>query len=459
MRKWTVNSWRGYKAKHIPEYPDKSELEKTESQLKTYPPLVFAGEARDLKRHLAKVSEGKAFLLQGGDCAESFDDFNADYIRDTFKVLLQMSVTLTAAGNCPVVKVGRMAGQFAKPRSSPKEEIDGVELDSYKGDIINDMEFTESSRVPDPQRMIRAYTQSAATLNLLRAFAKGGFSDLNKVHQWNMGFVDESPQGKKFRDLADKISDTLSFMDAIGISSGNTKRLRNVDFFTSHEALLLPYEECLTRTDSTTGEVYDTSAHMVWIGDRTRQLDGAHVEFCRGIKNPIGIKCGPTLDPDELKKLIDVLNPENEAGKITLICRFGVDNVEEKLPKLIGPFANSDYNLVWSCDPMHGNTMKANSGFKTRPFERVIQEVESFFDIHHSLGTYPGGVHLEMTGQNVTECIGGAQAIKDEDLSARYHTHCDPRLNANQALELAFLISDKLRESQEPHKSKIIIAK
>ena len=459
MSKWTVNSWRGYKAKHIPEYPDKSKLEKTESQLKTYPPLVFAGEARDLKRHLAKVSEGKAFLLQGGDCAESFGDFNADYIRDTFKVLLQMSVTLTAAGNCPVVKVGRMAGQFAKPRSSPKEEIDGVELDSYKGDIINDMEFTETSRMPDPQRMIRAYTQSAATLNLLRAFAKGGFSDLNKVHQWNMGFVDESPQGKKFRDLADKISDTLSFMDAIGISSGNTKRLRNVDFFTSHEALLLPYEECLTRTDSTTGEVYDTSAHMVWIGDRTRQLDGAHVEFCRGIKNPIGIKCGPTLDPDELKKLIDVLNPENEAGKITLICRFGVDNVEEKLPKLIGPFANSDYNLVWSCDPMHGNTMKANSGFKTRPFERVIQEVESFFDIHHSLGTYPGGVHLEMTGQNVTECIGGAQAIKDEDLSARYHTHCDPRLNANQALELAFLISDKLRESQEPHKSKIIIAK
>ena len=459
MSKWTVNSWRGYKAKHIPEYPDKSELEKTENQLKTYPPLVFAGEARDLKKHLAKVSERKAFLLQGGDCAESFDDFNADYIRDTFKVLLQMSVTLTAAGNCPVVKVGRMAGQFAKPRSSPKEEIDGVELESYKGDIINDMEFTESSRMPDPQRMIRAYTQSAATLNLLRAFAKGGFSDLNKVHQWNMGFVDESPQGKKFRDLADKISDTLSFMDAIGISSGNTKRLRNVDFFTSHEALLLPYEECLTRTDSTTGEVYDTSAHMVWIGDRTRQLDGAHVEFCRGIKNPIGIKCGPTLDPDELKKLIDVLNPENEAGKITLICRFGVDNVEEKLPKLIGPFANSDYNLVWSCDPMHGNTMKANSGFKTRPFERVIQEVESFFDIHHSLGTYPGGVHLEMTGQNVTECIGGAQAIKDEDLSARYHTHCDPRLNANQALELAFLISDKLRESQEPHKSKIIIAK
>ena len=370
-----------------------------------------------------------------------------------------MSVTLTAAGNCPVVKVGRMAGQFAKPRSAPKEEIDGVELDSYKGDIINDMDFTEDARVPDPDRMIRAYTQSAATLNLLRAFAKGGFSDLNKVHQWNMGFVDESSQGKKFRELANKISDTLSFMEAIGISSRNTKRLRSVDFFTSHEALLLPYEECLTRLDSTSGEVYDTSAHMVWIGDRTRQPDGAHVEFCRGIKNPIGIKCGPSLDPEELKKILDILNPENEAGKITLICRFGSETINEKLPKLIQPFLNSDHNLVWSCDPMHGNTMKANSGFKTRPFESVLKEVETFFDIHHQMGTYPGGVHLEMTGQNVTECIGGARAIKDEDLSARYHTHCDPRLNANQALELAFLISDKLRESQEPHNSKITIAK
>jgi 3-deoxy-7-phosphoheptulonate synthase len=459
MTKWSVNSWRNFAAKHLPEYPDAEKLKRTEEQLKTYPPLVFAGEARELKRNLAKVSEGKAFLLQGGDCAESFEDFNADYIRDTFKVLLQMSVTLTAAGNCPVVKVGRMAGQFAKPRSAPKEEIDGIELDSYKGDIINDMDFTEDARVPDPERMIRAYTQSASTLNLLRAFAKGGFADLNKVHQWNMGFVDDSPQGQKYREIANKISDTLAFMKAIGISSQTTRRLRSVDFYTSHEALLLPYEECLTRTDSTSGEMYDTSAHMVWIGDRTRQLDGAHVEFCRGIKNPIGIKCGPTLSPDELKKLIGIINPENEAGKITLICRFGAENVKESLPKLIKPFINSDYNLVWSCDPMHGNTTKSNSGFKTRPFERVFNEVESFFDIHHNMGTYPGGVHLEMTGQNVTECIGGAQAIKDEDLSARYHTHCDPRLNASQAIELAFLISDKLRESQEPSNPKITIAK
>ena len=459
MKKWTANSWRSFKAKHLPEYPDQSKLDKTQAELKTYPPLVFAGEARELKNNLAEVSEGKAFLLQGGDCAESFQDFNADYIRDTFKVLLQMSVTLTAAGNVPVVKVGRMAGQFAKPRSAPKEEIDGIELDSYKGDIINDMAFSAEARVPDPNRMLRAYTQSAATLNLLRAFAKGGFSDLNKVHQWNMGFVDKSPQGKKFRELADKISDTLAFMGAIGISSKTSRKLRAVDFYTSHEALLLPYEECLTRLDSTSGEVYDTSAHMVWIGDRTRDPKGAHVEFCRGIKNPIGIKCGPSLDPNELKELLDILNPENEAGRITLICRFGSEQVTDSLPKLIKPFINSDHKLVWSCDPMHGNTMKANSGFKTRPFESVLKEVKEFFDIHHNFGTYPGGVHLEMTGQNVTECIGGAQAIKDDDLSARYHTHCDPRLNANQALELAFLISDRLKESKDHNKSNIIIAK
>ena len=458
MTKWSANSWRKYKALHIPEYPDQEKLSQVEKQLASFPPLVFAGEARELKRNLAKVSDRKAFLLQGGDCAESFDDFNADYIRDSFKVLLQMSVTLIAAGNCPVVKVGRMAGQFAKPRSAPKEEIDGVELDSYKGDIINGMDFDESSRVPDPNRMIQAYTQAAATLNLLRAFAKGGFSDLSKVHQWNMGFVDDSSQGQKYRDIANRISDTIEFMEAIGISSKNTKRLRSVDFYTSHEALLLPYEEAMTRLDSTSGEMYDTSAHMVWIGDRTRQPDGAHVEFCRGIKNPIGIKCGPSLDPDELKKLIDIINPENEAGKITLICRFGHDKIRDALPKLVKPFINSEHNLIWSCDPMHGNTIKSNSGFKTRPFERVLSEVESFFDIHHELGTYPGGVHLEMTGQNVTECMGGAQAIKDEDLSARYHTHCDPRLNASQAIELAFLISDKLRQSQESNNPKITIA-
>jgi len=320
------------------------------------------------------------------------------------------------------------------------------------------MDFDESSRVPDPNRMIQAYTQAAATLNLLRSLAKGGFSDLSKVHQWNMGFVDDSSQGQKYRDIANRISDTIEFMEAIGISSKNTKRLRSVDFYTSHEALLLPYEEAMTRLDSTSGEMYDTSAHMVWIGDRTRQPDGAHVEFCRGIKNPIGIKCGPSLDPDELKKLIDIINPENEAGKITLICRFGHDKIRDALPKLVKPFINSEHNLIWSCDPMHGNTIKSNSGFKTRPFERVLSEVESFFDIHHELGTYPGGVHLEMTGQNVTECMGGAQAIKDEDLSARYHTHCDPRLNASQAIELAFLISDKLRQSQESNNPKITIA-
>mgnify|MGYP001370729673 CR=1 FL=1 len=339
-----------------------------------------------------------------------------------------------------------------------KEEFYRNHVDSYKGDIINGMDFDEASRVPDPNRMIQAYTQAAATLNLLRAFAKGGFSDLSKVHQWNMGFVDDSLQGQKYREIANRISDTLEFMEAIGISSKNTKRLRSVDFYTSHEALLLPYEEAMTRLDSTSGEMYDTSAHMVWIGDRTRQPDGAHVEFCRGIKNPIGIKCGPSLDPDELKKLIDIINPENEAGKITLICRFGHDKIRDALPKLVKPFINSEHNLIWSCDPMHGNTIKSNSGFKTRPFERVLSEVESFFDIHHELGTYPGGVHLEMTGQNVTECMGGAQAIKDEDLSARYHTHCDPRLNASQAIELAFLISDKLRQSQESNNPKITIA-
>jgi 3-deoxy-7-phosphoheptulonate synthase len=458
MKSWTKDSWRTFPAKHLPEYPDADELAKVESDLSKYPPIVFAGEARELKRNLAKVADRKAFLLQGGDCAESFKDFNADYIRDSFKVLLQMSVILTAAGNLPVVKVGRMAGQFAKPRSAPTEVIDGVELDSYKGDIINGMKFTAEDRVPDPERMVRAYTQAAASLNLLRAFAKGGFSDLNKVHSWNLGFVEDSAQGEKYKIIADKISDTLGFMEAIGISSKTSRRLRNVDFYTSHEALLLPYEEALTRMDSTTGEIYNTAAHMVWIGDRTRQPDGAHVEFCRGIQNPIGIKCGPSLSSDELKKLLDILNPENEAGRITLICRFGAEEVNTGLPKLLKPFQNSEHNLVWSCDPMHGNTVKASSGYKTRAFGNVLKEVNSFFDIHHDMGMYPGAVHLEMTGQNVTECIGGAQAIKDDDLSARYHTHCDPRLNASQAIELAFLISDKLKESETPDNQKITIA-
>ena len=458
MNSWTKDSWRSFPAKHLPEYPDADKLVKVESDLSKYPPIVFAGEARELKRNLAKVADRKAFLLQGGDCAESFKDFNADYIRDSFKVLLQMSVILTAAGNLPVVKVGRMAGQFAKPRSAPTEVIDGVELDSYKGDIINGMKFTAEDRIPDPERMVRAYTQAAASLNLLRAFAKGGFSDLNKVHSWNMGFVEDSAQGEKYKIIADKISDTLGFMEAIGISAKTSRRLRNVDFYTSHEALLLPYEEALTRVDSTTGEIYNTAAHMVWIGDRTRQPDGAHVEYCRGIQNPIGIKCGPSLSADELKKLLDILNPENEAGRITLICRFGAEEVNTGLQKLLKPFQNSEHNLVWSCDPMHGNTVKASSGYKTRAFGNVLKEVNSFFDIHHDMGMYPGAVHLEMTGQNVTECVGGAQAIKDDDLSARYHTHCDPRLNASQAIELAFLISDKLKESETPDNQKITIA-
>ena len=345
-----------------------------------------------------------------------------------------------------------------RPRSAPTEVIDGIELDSYKGDIINGMGFTAEDRTPDPDRMIRAYTQAAASLNLLRAFAKGGFSDLNKVHSWNLGFVQDSAQGEKYKMIADKISDTLGFMEAIGISSKTSRRLRNVDFYTSHEALLLPYEEALTRVDSTTGETFNTAAHMVWIGDRTRQPDGAHVEFCRGIQNPIGIKCGPSLSTDDLKKLLDILNPENEAGRITLICRFGAEEVNSGLPKLLKPFQNSGHNLVWSCDPMHGNTVKASSGYKTRAFENVLKEVNSFFDIHHDMGMYPGAVHLEMTGQNVTECIGGAQAIKDADLSARFHTHCDPSLNASQAIELAFLISDKLKESENPDNQKITIA-
>ena len=453
MTKWSANSWRNFKALHIPEYPDQEKLSKVEKQLASFPPLVFAGEARELKRNLAKVSDRKAFLLQGGDCAESFDDFNADYIRDSFKVLLQMSVTLIAAGNCPVVKVGRMAGQFAKPRSAPKEEVDGVELDSYKGDIINGMDFNEESRVPDPRRMIQAYTQAAATLNLLRAFAKGGFSDLSKVHQWNMGFVDDSPQGQKYKEIANRISDTLDFMEAIGISSKNTRRLRSVDFYTSHEALLLPYEEAMTRLDSTSGEMYDTSAHMVWIGDRTRQPDGAHVEFCRGVENPIGIKCGPTMKSEELIKLCNIINPKNEPGKITLISRFGANKVENYLPKLIREIKKEGLKVIWSCDPMHGNTIKAANGFKTRPFDNVLQEVKNVFAVHQAEGSYAGGLHVEMTGQDVTECTGGAQKISDEDLSNRYRTHCDPRLNASQALELAFLISEELKKNSKYSKN------
>ena len=421
-------------------------MKKVESRLTSYPPLVFAGEARRLKENLAKVSRGEAFLLQGGDCAESFAEHNPDNIRDTFRVILQMAIVLTFGAGCPVIKVGRIAGQFAKPRSAPLEKQGEIELPSYRGDIINNIEFVEDLRIPDPERQIMAYRQSASTLNLLRAFAQGGYANLDHVHKWNMGFVKESKQGEQYEQVANRISETLGFMDAVGINSDTTPELRSVDFYTSHESLLLGYEECLTRVDSTSGDWYDTSAHMLWIGDRTRQPDGAHIEFVRGIKNPIGMKCGPSLDPDELLKLIDIINPSNEEGRLTLITRYGANNLDDHLPKLIKAVEKEGKKVVWSCDPMHGNTIKASNGYKTRPLDSILTEVKQFIDIHESEGTYAGGVHIEMTGQNVTECLGGTQKISEEDLTDRYHTHCDPRLNANQALDLSFLISERLKE-------------
>ncbi|WP_033233267.1 class II 3-deoxy-7-phosphoheptulonate synthase [Ponticaulis koreensis] len=447
---WTPSSWRERPAKHIPEdYPDESRLAAVEEQLKSYPPLVFAGEARRLRKRLAEVAAGKAFLLQGGDCAESFKEFHPNNIRDTFRVILQMAVVLTFAAEKPVVKVGRIAGQFAKPRSSAVEAIGGVELPSYRGDIINGMDFDDASRAPDPGRLLQAYSQSAATLNLLRAFSQGGYADLNNVHTWMLGFIERSPQGEKYAALADQISKSMAFMRACGISPDTTPEVQQVEFYTSHEALLLGYEEALTRIDSTTGEWYDTSAHMLWIGHRTRQIDHAHVEFCKGVKNPIGIKCGPGLETDELLRLIETLNPKDEAGRIVLIARFGADGVAQGLPGLVRAVQASGRNVVWSSDPMHGNTLKTDNGFKTRPVDRILSEVRDFIDIVSSEGAHPGGVHFEMTGQDVTECIGGAQAISEEDLSSRYHTHCDPRLNGEQALELAFLIAEKLQSMTE----------
>ena len=452
MKKWNLNSWNKYPAKHLPVYQDKAELDLVLNKIKKYPPLVFAGETRSLKKALGQVSEGKAFLLQGGDCAESFAEFNPDNIRDTFKAILQMSLVLTHSASLPVVKIGRIAGQFSKPRSSPTEKKDGLELPSYLGDNINGMEFTEKARVPDAKRLFRAYSQSASTLNLIRAFSQGGFADLRQVHLWNLGFINKKTKGK-YQEIEDKISDALSFMEACGINPDTNRRLRTVNFYTSHEALLLPFEEAMTRVDSTTGEYHDTSAHFVWIGDRTRQLDGAHVEFCRGIKNPLGLKCGPTLKPDELVKLCNVLNPENEPGRLTLISRFGADNVDKFLPNLIRTVKKEGLNVIWSCDPMHGNTIKATTGFKTRPFDKVLQEVKNVFGIHQSEGSYAGGLHVEMTGQDVTECTGGAQKISEDDLSNRYRTHCDPRLNANQALELAFLISEEIKKNSKYSKN------
>ncbi len=442
---WSPSSWRQKPIRQVPEYPDPAALAATEATLKSHPPLVFAGEARNLMAALAKVAEGKAFLLQGGDCAESFAEFHPDNIRDTFRVLLQMAVVLTYAAALPVVKVGRIAGQFAKPRSEPFERQGDIELPSYRGDIVNGPAFDVQSRTPDPNRLLQAYAQSAATLNLLRAFAQGGYADLHNVLRWTLGFIAGNSAGERYKALAGRISEALEFMEACGVTPASVPQLRTTDFYTSHEALLLGYEQALTRIDSTTGDWYDTSAHLLWIGERTRQLDGAHVEFCRGIKNPIGVKCGPTLEEDELLRLIAVLNPENRPGRLTLICRFGADKVAERLPRLLRAVKREGASVVWSSDPMHGNTIKSQSGFKTRPFDRILKEIKTFFEVHRAEGTHAGGVHFEMTGENVTECLGGAQAISDQDLSSRYHTHCDPRLNASQALELAFLMAESLR--------------
>jgi len=445
---WSKSTWRNKPRIQMPDYPNAAALNAVEAQLGQFPPLVFAGEARDLKRQLGDAAQGRAFLLQGGDCAESFGEFNADLIRDTFKVMLQMAVVLTFGAKVPVVKVGRMAGQFAKPRSAPTEVVDGVELPSYRGDIINGFDFTESSRVPNPNRMLQAYTQAAASLNLLRAFSKGGFADIHQVHSWTLGFT-RGENAERYRALTDRITDALDFMTAAGMTSDTIDAMETVDFFTSHEALLLEYEEALCRIDSTTGLPVAGSGHLIWIGDRTRQPDGAHVEFCSGVQNPIGMKCGPSITAEDLKVLMARLNPENEAGRLTLIARFGAGKAGDHLPRLIKAVQEEGANVLWSCDPMHGNTVKSATGYKTRPFDRVMQEVRDFFAIHKAEGTIPGGVHFEMTGKDVTECTGGLHAVSDEDLSDRYHTACDPRLNASQSLELAFLVAEELSERRK----------
>ena len=445
---WEPEGWRSLPIRQQPDYPDPAALAAVEAKLRRFPPLVFAGEARRLKAQLAEVAEGRAFLLQGGDCAESFAEFHPDNIRDTFRVFLQMAVMLTYGANCPVVKVGRLAGQFVKPRSTDTETQNGVELPSYRGDMINAMTFTAAARAPDPERLLQGYGQAAATLNLLRALAQGGYADLRQVHRWNQGFVARSPQGARYREMADRIGDALDFMEACGMTSASAPQLSTTEFYTSHEALLLGYEEALTRVDSTTGAWYDCSAHMLWIGDRTRQLDGAHVAFLRGVGNPIGVKAGPTTEPDELLRLIDILNPDNEPGRLTVIVRIGADKVETLLPPILRAVKREGRKVVWASDPMHGNTVKSSTGYKTRAFDRILAEVRRFFAVHLAEGTYAGGVHLEMTGQDVTECIGGAQEITEQRLSDRYHTHCDPRLNASQVLELAILIAEGLKKER-----------
>ncbi|MGZ9809770.1 class II 3-deoxy-7-phosphoheptulonate synthase [Pseudoroseicyclus sp. H15] len=443
MSNWMKSDWREKPRVQMPDYTDAAALEAVEAKLSSYPPLVFAGEARRLKSQLAAAQRGEAFLLQGGDCAESFAEFSADGIRDTFKVMLSMAMVLTYGAKVPVVKVGRMAGQMAKPRSAPTETVGGAELPSYRGDIINGFEFTPEARNPDPRRMEQAYLQAAATLNLLRAFSTGGYADVHKVHAWTLGFV-ESPEAEKYRDMATRITDTLDFMAAAGVGAEARHAMETVDFYTSHEALLLEYEEALCRLDSTSGKWLAGSGHMLWIGDRTRQPDGAHVEFCRGVQNPIGLKCGPSMTTGHLKALIAKLNPANEEGRLTLISRFGAGNVGEHLPRLIRAVEEEGAKVTWVCDAMHGNTIKSASGYKTRPFDSVMREVREFFAVHASEGTIPGGVHFEMTGRDVTECTGGVRAVTDEDLSDRYHTACDPRLNASQSLELAFLVAEEL---------------
>ena len=441
---WNPASWRSKPIQQQPVYPDAEHLARVEQTLAGYPPLVFAGEARELRRQFAEVTQGQAFLLQGGDCAESFAEFSAAKIRDTFKVLLQMAIAMTFAAGCPVVKVGRMAGQFAKPRSSGDETIDGVTLPAYRGDIVNGIGFDAKSRVPDPERLLQAYHQSTASLNLLRAFAQGGFADLHQVHQWNLDFIANAELNDKYGQLADRIDETLAFMRACGLE--NAPQLRETSFFTAHEALLLNYEQAFVRQDSLTGGWYDCSAHMLWIGDRTRQLDGAHVEFLRGVGNPIGVKVGPSMKHDELLRLIDILNPDNDPGRLNLIVRMGADKIGEHLPRLIRAVEDEGRLVLWSSDPMHGNTIKASSGYKTRDFAQVLNEVKQFFQVHQAEGSYAGGIHIEMTGQNVTECIGGTHPVTEAGLSDRYHTHCDPRLNADQSLELAFLIADTLKQ-------------
>ncbi|SDD78412.1 3-deoxy-D-arabinoheptulosonate-7-phosphate synthase [Sphingomonas sp. YR710] len=445
-KNWTPDSWRTHQAVQMPTYPDAAALAGAERELAGYPPLVFAGEARELRAELAQVAAGKAFLLQGGDCAESFAELHANNIRDTFRVILQMAVVLTYASKLPIIKVGRMAGQFAKPRSADMEEINGVALPSYRGDIINDIAFTEAGRAPDPQRMIRAYTQSAATLNLVRAFAQGGYANLHQVHAWTLDFMGRSPWAAQYQQVAERIGDALDFMAACGVDPETTPQLKGTQFYTSHEALLLPYEQALTREDSLTGQWYDTSAHFLWIGDRTRFEGSAHVEYLRGVGNPIGIKCGPSLDPDALLRLLDTLDPARQPGRITLITRYGYDKIEKHMPTLVRAIQREGRPVIWSCDPMHGNVVKAANGYKTRPFDRILAEVRGFFAVHRAEGTHGGGIHAEMTGQNVTECTGGAMALTDENLADRYHTHCDPRLNAGQSIELAFLLAEMLNQ-------------